>query len=215
MYICWMIDTLRHFHAKVTRAKQLTQDFRAALTALLSKPALSRWPHVIIAISLVILMLWILGDTLNDLENNSWGLTTRFSNNRPIAAVFALKIFGTILLGIGAIKEELFFVRHIRSRLLNSLVLTTLVGVAGVFILVYADVFKTFGLIDTGNHRSEIHDWIISVYFSAVTWTTVGYGDFVPTEWARIFAATEALIGYVWMAALIAVFARAYSKLAE
>jgi hypothetical protein len=160
-------------------------------------------------------MFFILVDTINDLVNNSWGLSSRFIDHRPIAAIFVGKIVGTVFFGVGVIIEEVFFVRHIRSKILNSLVLTTLVSVAGAFILVYADVFKTFGLIDTGNHQSEIHDWIISVYFSAITWTTVGYGDFVPTEWSRFFAATEALIGYVWMAALIAVFARAYSKLAE
>jgi hypothetical protein len=182
---------------------------------LISKPAMDRWPHIPVAIGLVALMVWILGDTINDLENNSWGLSTRFTGNRQIAAVFWIKIIGICIVGVGAIKVGMFFVRHISSRILNSLVLTTLVGLAGAFILVYADAFKTFGLIKTSNQSEIIHDAGIAVYFSLITWTTVGYGDFVPTEWTRFFAATEALIAYVWMAALIAVFARAYSKLAE
>ena len=45
------------------------------------------------------------------------------------------------------------------------------------------------------------------MYFSVITWTTVGYGDFVPTESTRLFAATEAFIGHVWMGLLISVLA--------
>jgi len=91
---------------------------------------------------------------------------------------------------------------------LNAVVLASLFGVAGTFIILFADVYKIFGLIDTGNnHQSEIHDPIIAVYFSFITWTTVGYGDFVPTVSTRFFAATEAVIGYVWMGLLISVLA--------
>lgn len=42
------------------------------------------------------------------------------------------------------------------------------------------------------------------VYFSAVTFTTVGYGDFVPTGAMRFLTGTEALTGFVlltWSAA--------------
>jgi hypothetical protein len=118
------------------------------LSQPLSKPAMK---HIAMAISLFGLMVWILEDTLNDLENNSWGLSTRFTENRQIATVFALKIFGMCFVGVGTIKLGVFFFRHISSRILNSLLLTTLIGVAAIFIFVYADVFRIFGLIDTAN----------------------------------------------------------------
>ena len=39
--------------------------------------------------------------------------------------------------------------------------------------------------------------WLDYVYFSLVTYTTVGYGDFVPAGPIRFIAATEALNGWV------------------
>jgi hypothetical protein len=39
------------------------------------------------------------------------------------------------------------------------------------------------------------------LYFSAITWTTVGYGDFIPVaKPTRMLAAEEAIFGYVFMA---------------
>lgn len=39
-----------------------------------------------------------------------------------------------------------------------------------------------------------------ALYFSVMTWTTVGYGDFVPvTPISKIVAGSEALMGYVFM----------------
>jgi hypothetical protein len=37
------------------------------------------------------------------------------------------------------------------------------------------------------------------LYFSIVTWTTVGYGDIKPSPDSRMFAASEALLGYLTM----------------
>ena len=47
------------------------------------------------------------------------------------------------------------------------------------------------------------------LYFSTITFTTLGYGDFRPLEgWSRIFAGTEAFIGAFMMALLVYTFAR-------
>ena len=45
-------------------------------------------------------------------------------------------------------------------------------------------------------------DWGSSIYFSIVTWTTLGYGDIQPTGALRFVAAIEALTGYLYMALL-------------
>jgi len=150
-------------------------------------------------------------DTINDLTNNSWGLA-RFANWQN-TILFALKIFGLLLIGAEAVKLNFRQINIKQSNIeqvsrlegiLTLWVFIILLGLAGCFIILYADVFKVYGLIDSCN-QSETHDPTISVYFSIITWTTVGYGDFRPTEWARLFAATEALIGYIWMGVLIAV----------
>jgi len=45
-------------------------------------------------------------------------------------------------------------------------------------------------------HRLESWTWIQSFYFSVVTITTVGYGDFTPTNDAsRLFTAIYILVG--------------------
>ena len=45
-----------------------------------------------------------------------------------------------------------------------------------------------------------------SLYFSVVTATTLGYGDFAPTVRARPMAATQAVTGYVFLGFAIAQF---------
>lgn len=54
-------------------------------------------------------------------------------------------------------------------------------------------------LFGTLKHTVQPTDaaWLDYVYFSFVTFTTVGYGDFVPTGPIRFIAATEALNGWV------------------
>ena len=48
-----------------------------------------------------------------------------------------------------------------------------------------------------------------SIYFSIVTFTTLGYGDLVPLQgWARAIAAAEALLGQLLMALLVFVLTR-------
>lgn len=48
-----------------------------------------------------------------------------------------------------------------------------------------------------------VGDFYLSFYFSIVTWTTLGYGDFAPIENLRFVAAFEAMMGYLYMAILV------------
>lgn len=49
-----------------------------------------------------------------------------------------------------------------------------------------------------------IHDFMIGLYFSVSTFTTLGYGDFVPTPETRVVASVEALSGYVLLGLIVA-----------
>lgn len=60
---------------------------------------------------------------------------------------------------------------------------------AGIYMLVAAE-----GEYDVGRSFFD------ALYFSVMTWTTVGYGDFIPiTPISKIVAGSEALMGYVFM----------------
>jgi len=68
--------------------------------------------------------------------------------------------------------------------------------------LIYGLLYARFGLVD-GEGRI-LRDAASGFYFSLVTWTTLGYGDLSPPAPIRLFAASEAVLGYISMGVLIA-----------
>ena len=99
------------------------------------------------------------------------------------------------------IKEFLSHARNKKESLVElfSVAFTGLSNI-GLFAYVYykAGVESPSGII--------IGEFITSLYFSIVTWTTLGYGDLKPTDDLRLLASLEALMGYVYMAVLIGLF---------
>jgi Ion channel len=69
-------------------------------------------------------------------------------------------------------------------------------------IVFFAMVYKTLGLVEGNAMVKRPLDFL---YFSMVTWTTLGYGDLKPSLDSRMFAASEALLGYIFMGLYIAV----------
>lgn len=51
-----------------------------------------------------------------------------------------------------------------------------------------------------------------AMYYSLVTFTTLGYGDMHPTGWLKALSAIEALTGAVFMALIVAVIARKWMR---
>lgn len=84
-------------------------------------------------------------------------------------------------------------------------ILVLILGLLGAHVLEVWLYAAAFGFVDghttfgTLVHSTQAPDlaWLDYVYFSFVTYTTVGYGDFVPTGPIRFIAATEALNGWV------------------
>jgi Ion channel len=69
----------------------------------------------------------------------------------------------------------------------------------------FAMLYRSFGLLHSGVTTAEPGECL---YFSIITWTTVGYGDYVPaTGDGRTAAAAEALLGYIFMALTLAIIA--------
>jgi len=89
---------------------------------------------------------------------------------------------------------------------------------AALLILIYALAYFLVGiegdghevLLQSGRSFAEnLGDFGRCVYYSIVTFTTLGYGDFIPIKpLARFFAASEALIGAFSMSLFVVVFVR-------
>lgn len=76
-------------------------------------------------------------------------------------------------------------------------------------ITLYAIIYSYLGIIE--NSVETRSPWSC-LYFSIVTWTMVGYGDFVPSPIGRMFAASEALYGYVFMGLYVSLVFSGFSK---
>ena len=71
-------------------------------------------------------------------------------------------------------------------------------------IILFASLYEYFGLMSNGNIVKE--GFITSLYFSIVTWTTLGYGDYSPIPEMKLIASLEAIVGYFYMAILVGLF---------
>ena len=72
------------------------------------------------------------------------------------------------------------------------------------FIVIFAGIFFYLGVNDAHNmisynHNanviSNIHNFLTCLYFSIVTFTTLGYGDITPYGLSRVFACIEVIVG--------------------
>ena len=70
--------------------------------------------------------------------------------------------------------------------------------------MLFANAYEIFGsVINNGN---SIEGLWPHIYFSVVTFTTLGYGDYLPVANAQIVAVIQALVGYSYFALLVGVF---------
>ncbi len=68
------------------------------------------------------------------------------------------------------------------------------------------------GTIYTDGASQGIPGFLNALYYSLVTFTTLGYGDMHPTGWLKALSALEALTGAVFMALIVAVIARKWMR---
>ena len=69
-------------------------------------------------------------------------------------------------------------------------------------IAAFGEIYTKVGFYDANKNIS--HDLVGGIYLSIVTWTTLGYGDFSPTESTRILAGIESLVGYLYLGIFVA-----------
>jgi hypothetical protein len=69
-------------------------------------------------------------------------------------------------------------------------------------ILNFAGIYRGFGLkVQPGTEMG----WDVALYFSIVTWTTLGYGDVTVPQQLYLIAATEAVLGYVFFGLFVGI----------
>ena len=94
--------------------------------------------------------------------------------------------------------------RHHRARrgeLRRRHVLTGIFAMLGMHVAEIWIFGFAYGLLSLFPATGEIEmasgavDWFDRIYFSSVSYTTLGYGDLVPHGQVRLLAATEALVG--------------------
>ena len=79
----------------------------------------------------------------------------------------------------------------------------------GTVIVLFALIYFFTDCIKNRNDKNTKWDPITSLYFSAVTFATLGYGDYAPTKWwAKLLTIFEALLGLAMNALFVVALAR-------
>jgi hypothetical protein len=115
------------------------------------------------------------------------------SFTRNVAACWFIAIVSTAV-AFSALSG--FFFHDLGSRT----ALLAIIGHAIALILIFAGIYRGFGLQDhIVGADGPLLDGALAAYFSLVTWTTLGYGDFQPAESLRLLAGLEAFLGYLFL----------------
>ena len=104
---------------------------------------------------------------------------------------------GLIVVAVFQVKGDYLYVKYTNLLLLMACCIIFLLVLFGI-------LYTKCGIVDASGNVT--HNFRDCMYFSAVTFTTLGYGDFKPTRPARALAASEAIVGYLCLGLLIAIF---------
>lgn len=86
-----------------------------------------------------------------------------------------------------------------------------------VLALIFAGVYCAFGpdniAFDVTKLEGNTPGFRAYLYYSIVTFTTLGFGDIVPlTDWARLAVGVEVILGYIMLGGLISIFANKVAR---
>lgn len=96
-----------------------------------------------------------------------------------------------------------------------------LLGISIALIIIFALLHGLTGIVQSGeliqlnasqSLLQNFNNFIISLYFSTVTFTTLGYGDISPVGISRLIAAIEACTGSFTIALFVVVFVKRMSR---
>jgi Ion channel len=131
----------------------------------------------------------------------SWVIISKLSEDNSVLA-------SRVAIALIALSFIAFLFAVVKDRDINfSLAIVFVLSNIASMILLFANIYSWLGLNDSLRTNPSCRSTTMgdAIYFSVITWTTVGYGDVTPTLQTRSTAAFEAITGYVVMGLLISV----------
>jgi hypothetical protein len=86
-----------------------------------------------------------------------------------------------------------------------------LIGQALMAVMIFALTYDSFGSTSAGTPM----DFSSALYFSVVTWTTLGYGDITAPTDIRLVAAAQAMLGYLFLGLIVGILASDMGKVTQ
>jgi Ion channel len=141
-----------------------------------------------------------------------WLLSIAWPESRAVQVLALLSILPCQIFLVRALLGFIFTARVINmSVLLASM--TVFIFLASMFVPVYntIETLAPGSLID--NVLGRPVQWQQVVYFSFITFATVGYGDILPVNpWTRALASFEGMVGVLYVATLVGRIVGMYSQ---
>lgn len=77
-------------------------------------------------------------------------------------------------------------------------------------VIYWLDWFYSLGLL---NYSNSANSWLTPLYYSIVTFTTLGFGDVTPTHWiGEMIVILEVISGYITLGLILAIIASTVSR---
>jgi len=124
----------------------------------------------------------------------------------PLPEKGTIKLIGDIFVNYFAfLMSRLLFITSLYGESVWRVIFTALSIIA-----IYTGIYSAKGGIVIKNGSQPIHNFLTNLYFSIVTFTTLGYGDLHPVAhtWMRLTAGSEAFLGAFLLAYFVVVVSR-------
>ena len=116
--------------------------------------------------------------------------------------------FWTVLLSQGAVFLTLILFAVVLLLRPKGVCMGRLIGLAILLaaianIVCHGIIYSKVGLFSAVAENVIQPDLMVGLYFSIVTFTTLGYGDYTPKDGYQLVSALQALYGYVFLGSLV------------
>jgi hypothetical protein len=94
--------------------------------------------------------------------------------------------------------------KHAKDTHFSYLIVTVVTSFIAVVFL-FANIYEVIGTVATTGTKEYITGLWEHVYFSVVTFTTLGYGEYTPQGYAKIATSIQAILGLGYFAFIVGV----------